>query len=391
MISYLYFRSVRERSSLTGAIAIGFLLVLQFLVCYAPCSASDDELHIVSRLIIGRQRLYAGEVSIRGLERHSDLENKNPPSVRLINELMRFDFANGRLWHEVERAWADMPADAKPPVEILVYGKDSVFRKDVDSRTITVGKPSVPNDFWDLRVFGLCTYDDLLRFTKLSDFEIAYQEALKNGTFKVRSQDEDGLIVIDYLNSSSSKRLETLDVRRRTWIDPAREHVPVKTEQQFKNPGSLDTDTDGWAPPSAVSTATWKRHGDDIWVPASAKVMMKVGDSSGGMMIELELAFEWHAVNPPLDESQFSLTTLDVPVGSNHIIDFSKDRTNPIYLQHPLIPDAKMLRKIQEANNQKPEPPKRLNGFRYIASLGALVAMLSLSFLFWRRAKLRST
>jgi len=389
MISYMYFRWFRDCSSFSRTITTGFLLVVQPLVCFAPCFAIDDELHIVSSLISGRERLYAGEVSIRGLERHSDLENKSQPNVRSIGELMRFDFANGRLWHEVERTWADMPVDAKPPIEIFVYGKEGVFRKNVDSKTITVGKPSPPNEFWDLRVFGLCTYDDLLRFTKLSDFEVAYREASENGTLKVLSQDENGLIAIDYLNISSAKTPETLDVRRRIWIDPARDHVPVRTEQHFQNTGSIDTDSDGWAL-GAVSTATWERVGDGVWVPASATVLMKVGDSSGGMTIEYELAFEWHSVNPLLDESRFSLTTLDVPVGSHHIIDYSIDRTNPIYVQHPLVPDAKVLRKIIETNSRSLEPPKRRSGYHYIVVLGSLATMLLLGLLFWRKARIRS-
>lgn len=385
----IYLRWVRDCSSFSGTKAIGPLLVAQLLVFFAPCSASDDELHIISSLINGRERLYAGEVSIRGLERHSDLESKSPPNVRSISELMRFDFANGRLWHEVERTWADMPVDAKPPIEVYVYGKDGVFRKDVDSRTVTVGKPAPPNAFWDLRVFGLCTYDDLLRFTKLSDFEVAFREASKNGTLMIHSQFDGELIVIDYLNSSSAQTPETLDVRRRIWIDPARDHVPVRTEQHFKDTGSLDTDADGWAL-GAVSSATWERLDNDVWVPESAMVLMKVGDSSGGMTIEYELAFEWHSVNPPLDESRFSLATLDAPAGSHHIIDYSIDRTNPIYVQHPLVPDAKVLRKIIEANSRIPEPPKLRSGPHYIVVLGSLATMLLLGFLFWRKARLRS-
>lgn len=343
-------------------------------------------MHVVSQLIAGRQALYAGEVSIRGLERHTDLENKNPPKVRIINELIRFDFANGRSWHEVEGTWANMPTDIKPDTDIHVFGKDGYYLKTVRSKHISVASPRAPNGFWDPRVFGLCTYDDLLTFTAFSEFEKVFQEAATGGTLSVLNQNTDEMTVIDYLNCTSDKTPETLDVRRRIWIDPARGYVPVRTEQQFRRPDAPDADKDGWQPPYSISTATWDLHNDDVWVPGSAVVMMKVSDSSGaGMTIEYELAFDWHSVNPPLDESLFSIERLDTPPGSHFIVDFTRDRANPIFLQHPSVPDGRKLREILEANAKKPEPPIPTASSSHLYLLVAFFAMLATGFFFsWR-------
>lgn len=94
-----------------------------------------------------------------------------------------------------------------------------------------------------------------------------------------------------------------------------------------------------------------------------------------------------HSVNPPLDESLFSIERLDTPPGSHFIVDVTRDRANPIFLQHPSVPDEKKLREILEANAKKPEAPIPAASSSHLYLLVAFFAMLATGFFFaWRSA-----
>lgn len=344
----------KQLSSQSGGLAVRqVVLALSLATHLSCCSVShgeDTAEDLVSRMIISREQLHAGDLTIRGFERRESLGANNTIHTRPVQERIRFDFARARLWHEKTLTYANMDPDSGPLHEIIVYGKGGTYRKSVEAMQIAIGKAGVPSGFWDPRIYGLCTYDDLLRYTTLAKYAEAFREGISEAKFTIGPRGNDGIVVAEYLYGSDPGKPEVIDGRRRIWIDSDRGFVPIRTEQQQRGAGSMASNSEGWMPPVAVSTATWEIQ-DGVWVPTSAIVKLKVEDSSGeGLAITYDLAFDWLLINPPLDESVFSLERLDVPAGSHYIIDTRLDRTRPLIIQHPAVPDADALMRIQGAN-----------------------------------------
>lgn len=332
-------------------------LALVLMLVFLPESflLAGDATTTVYGYIAERERLYAGDVTIRGVEERSTTGgSKDVSNSRDILERMQFDFVRNRLWHEKQISSLISGPRPAPLHEVFACGESASFRKQVESKQITIVNPSAPGRFWDVRACGICSHADMLSFTQLPQHAEALQRGLKEGRFTEDQVEKDGVAVLTltYARGLNPTDKDAIDGRSRFWIDTKRGFVPIKMESQDLDTRSQSTGRLEWKPVSVRSLATWQLR-DEIWVPTSAQVgLFLIQPDDSKFTISHDLIFEWHSVNPELGESAFSLDRLDEPKGTHLIIDTTIDRAKPTIVQHPSVHNLKTLQEIQARNKR---------------------------------------
>ncbi len=327
------------------------------MVVFLPESflLAGDATTTVSGYIAERERLYAGDVTIRGVEERSTTGgSKSFSNSRDILERMQFDFVRNRLWHEKQISSLNSGPRPAPLREVFVYGESAAFRKQVEAKQITIAKPSAPRQFWDVRACGICSHGDMLNFTQLPQHAEALQRGLKEGRLTEDHVGKDGVAVLTltYARGLNPTNKDAIDGRSKFWIDTKRGFVPIKMESQDLDTRSQSTGRLEWKPVSVRSSATWQLR-EEVWIPTSAQVgLFLIGPDDSAYTIRHALSFEWHSVNPEMDESAFSLDRLDKPKGTHLIIDTTVDRAKPIIVQHPSVHNLETLQEIQARDKQ---------------------------------------
>ncbi|WP_153558032.1 hypothetical protein [Roseimaritima sediminicola] len=315
---------------------------------------------VVARIVESREKLYAGDVVIRGIERRAFPNQPNPVrSTRQIFERQLFDLPRERLWHEQRKGALTTEADPDAPHEVRLFGAEGYYQCSVYAKHINVFRPALPVDFWDCRAFGICTFGDLNSFARFEEHVGNFEAAIAGSLAKVESTDADGIIVLVVDSPKSSQKPGDINRRTRYWVDTNQDFVVVRMEQQYKSQSSQKGTGDAvWMPPTTKSATEWT-FVNHVWVPKSTNVSFRLNEEGNTVLsVQFELAFDWHAVNQVFDESNYSLAKLDVPEGSHYILDMQRDPANPLVVQHPNISNAEVLEKFAKASRdmQSSEP-----------------------------------
>jgi hypothetical protein len=303
---------------------------------------SIDATKVMLGMIAEREAITTVNCRIRGLEqrfnRTSDSSDSNDGTavVREINENITVDYSKNLLRREYspDSTWKD-------PL-ILVVGEDKTFVNTVNQKTILI-KPREKSEgrCWDVRTFGMASYDDLREKTWLYEFEATFKRHLDQGRIIVESTVDD-ILLVSMLYSHSLTDDEIVG-RRRIWIDVSRGHTPVRMEEQFKHV------VDGrklWKKPHAIAECEWELM-DGVWVPKSCMTEF-VSDNAN---IKFILSLDWISAGSRLDDELFTLSGLDIPAGSHTIVDRTIEPGADVITYHPRISDADALRSLNEYNN----------------------------------------
>jgi hypothetical protein len=374
------------------------------LVVLGSCGsviADPSPAAVVEQVLSSRSRLFAGDVAVRGRHKkvpyvENSREGRLGSISQAIDERIVFDQARGLLRYEVEKTKmtpeSQASADQDPSHEIYVAGTDRFFVKYVEAKRIDIFPQQEFTKLIDVRTVGLCSYEDAAAYAPLSAFEAAFQRGLAEGHISVEATDIEHIIIMTLHLSHQTAASTTIPGRRRFWIDCNRGHTPIKMEQQmaFPNEGGDLV----WRSPLATAATEWtERNG--AWVPISTALEYFIREKEQILGCwKYELAFEWHSVNEDIASDVFGLGDLDIPPQSHFISDRRKPEGQRL-LQHPAVPDARMVKKLEEAAS-KPErsasvptpKPKRATPVFYIVALVnvvLLVAFVTWSFLYRRR------
>lgn len=336
----------------------------------------------IRELLAQRSLIVTGDVVIDG--RYINLLGGQITSQQDIHEHYWFDHSTGSV--RVERDAAPLNEILDEPEEevesepiserkafqyVDVYHGERLFHKSVISRKIEIRPRPVKVDWWDVRIFGMASCDDLIHNNNLDAYDKTFDRAfLKGPVPTVSNDDSDGLGVV----TLEFRLGDVRDGRRQIWFDSAREFAPVRMSEQFRE------NDDTWTEPHASSAVTFE-HLFDRFLPTS--VVIRSFSRGGGLPereSRYELALHWRSCNAPLDDGLFLLESLDVPPKSHTIYD-GMDGKAYVVIQHPSIPDLAMLKRIQQQEPQLEQTiplPRRPNIHLWLilANLGAVMAFL---------------
>jgi hypothetical protein len=291
-------------------------------------SLTPEEL--ITQVMDHREALYSGDVTLRGRETRSRPELETS-SVREIHERFVFDLRT-MIWRHEKFA----PGEGEPKLqEVIVNGPEDGYTRRVATRQIAVNHRAEAFPMWDLRIAGMCTYNDLLSGTPLSAFATSFQQLHQQGFFQVAPPDAEGLIAATLSFGGSGSSSEDVDGRRRIWFSEQSGFTPVRMEEQFRASDRSPPADEPWQPPHSTAITEWAKRAD-TWVPTAVSVEYTSRDLDGKLdfRVQYELALQWDMVNEELDSDLFSLESLDVPPQSHLIADFRSGDT-PVIVQHP--------------------------------------------------------
>lgn len=335
---------------------------------------------VVAGLVSEREKLYSGDVNMRGREKRVDTA-VSVSTEREIFERHAFNYQD-ELFHIDQLLTYLTPINenalsSRASSQVLVLSEDASYTKSVDAKQIVIGvRPDVVQ-YTDFRCFGMCSFDDMENKATIADYAATFHRAAKHNLLTV-SEDR-GLQVLNLEYGFNPNNPKEIVGRRRIWIDPERGHIPVRMEEQFKTEEAASAK---WKSPHAISTATWK-HVGDTWVPTSAEVNYNlVAPGRGTFSVDYDLAFEWNAVNKELDPILFTIEGLDVPPGS-HVISDHSQRGEPVIVQHPGVPDAET---VQKMNSQLPSN-YRANRWKVFLIINLIVVCVLVLLILCRRLR----
>lgn len=325
-----------------------------------------------------RASIVSGDVTIKG--RLLNLVDDKPKSEQDIHERQVFDFS--RSLSRVERSSADLVTisesrvaqESKPVLPTIeVSNGDKVFLQQVKAKRIEIGsRPAEPN-YWDIRTFGMATYDGFLNHCTLLDFERTFERISNNENLPPSvTQDPEGrlnIISLSYRFPDSPRVVGRRDI----WIDPTRDFVPVRMAEQFRD------DKDEWRKPHSTSSATFEKLGG-VFVPTSVIVELVMRpDGRPEHVSRYELSLDWKSCNSPLDESLFTVEGLDSPPRSHTIVEHIEGK-GPVTIQHPSIRNPETLKRLEAdaklAKNASPDIPLRLSTRWLIIANLVIVALI---------------
>lgn len=325
-----------------------------------------------------RASIISGDVTITG--RLINLVNDKPKAEQEIHERQVFDFSRSLL--RIERSSADLvninesgvAQESKPVLPTIeVANRDKVFLKQVKPKRIEIGSRSAEPNYWDIRTFGMATYDGFLNHCTLLDFERTF-ERISNEEKLPPSVTQDpesrlNIISLSYRFPDSPRIVGRRDI----WIDPARDFVPVRMAEQFRD------DKDEWRKPHSTSSATFEKLGG-VFVPTSVIVELVMRPEGKPEHISrYELNLDWKSCNSPLDESLFTLEGLDSPPRSHTIVEHIEGK-GPVTIQHPNVRNPETLKRFEAdaklTKNASPDVPLRLSTRWLIIGNLAIVSLI---------------
>lgn len=337
-----------------------------------------DSADTVGSFLDYRASIVAGDVTIKG--RLINLVDDKPKSEQEIHERQVFDFS--RSLSRIERSSADLVnisesgvvQESKPVLPTIeVSNRDKVFLKQVKAKRIEIGSRSAEPNYWDIRTFGMATYDGFLNHCTLLDFERTF-ERISNEEKLPPSVTQDSesrlnIISLSYRFPDSPRIVGRRDI----WIDPARDFVPVRMAEQFRD------DKDEWRKPHSTSSATFEKRGG-VFVPTSVIVELVMRpDGKPEHTSRYELNLDWKSCNSPLDESLFTVEGLDLPPRSHTIVEHIEGK-GPVTIQHPNVRNPETLKRFEAdaklAKNASPDIPLRLSTRWLIIANLAIVALV---------------
>lgn len=316
-----------------------FFLILTSEVAPSQEAPPANSQQIITQMFSGRERLGAGDVRIRGVEKRVTFrQNVNKTNSRDIAERLRFDLSRASVWHEVELHNLDSQPTENPLHRVTVFSASAAYCKSVEAKQITIAAPSAPSKFWDVRAFGIATAVDVMDFTRLSEHKPAFTYYLDRSRVTIEGPDTQGIAVATIEHGSDPNARENIDGRSRFWIDTSRGYVPIRMEGQELDAQASTPGRRVWKEPNDLSSTSWELI-NGVWVPTSFSVKHVVGVAGlDSLEISFDLTMEWLSVNPEFKEEEFSLAKLDIPKGSHLIIDARRDP--PLIVQKPGILDT---------------------------------------------------
>lgn len=335
------------------------LLVLESMGTDIPRSGD-----VIDSLITGREDIYSGDVTIRGRQVRVS-HGKEPESVIEIQDRVMFDLRLGVSRQEKATPLSpEFRKDGRSNYlhEVRVNGIDSSFSKSVEAKQIVIGPRTEERGIWDLRTFGLCTYDDLINLNDLRAFQLSFQRFNNRGAFTVQETDEPGVLVASMTFGYDITEPSVIHGRRQIWISVRDGFTPFRLQEQFKvvNPSDGNQGEDEWQRPHAHATTEWTEI-SGVWVPVTGTIelLTRLPDGNVVSRIAYELNFEWNDLNSEFDPQLFSLEGLDIPQGS-HIISDRRNGGDSVLAQHPNVPDAEMLQSLESLRGRSSGAPSRM-------------------------------
>ncbi|QDS94494.1 hypothetical protein FF011L_32730 [Roseimaritima multifibrata] len=329
------------------------VVVTAMLTIHASVAKSDDlDIdEVIERVFLERKKLYAGDVSVRGLKQVANFANQEMTrNTRDIVERFRFDYSQNHLFHEEElHNLSDKPT-VNPLHRITILAASEGYVKSVEASTISVSDVNTPMRALDLRAVGLSIYVDLMNSMNLAAYEKMIRRSHKEEKIELERLDQDGLVVLTVIHGDPLDQLKASNRRTRCWIDTGNGYTVVRLETQSLRKGDSPDKEESWRVPTITVSTSWKPL-NGTWVPLSTHTDLTVGiPDVSTSTFSFDLAFEWHSVNQDFREADYSIELLDVPRGSHCIIDGRGiRREKPVIVQHPNV-DPLTLKRINTFN-----------------------------------------
>ncbi len=227
---------------------------------------------------------------------------------------------------------------------------------------IAIFPRSTEVEFPDLRIVGFQNTREFDSFSPLGALTLPWERNEAAGTVSQMTglgAGIEGFIAIIPLS-------ENRQFQRAVFVDPARNYVPVRLFEK-------EIDANGGEQLKASTIVEWEAS-QDWYVPVS--VDMRIYDNIAPSDTDdpsdiMHLAIDWQQVNSVIDPSLFDVAALDIPKGECIVADMRSGKS--ITLQHPRIPSAEQLRKINEMEANAPDVNSR-TGMRNLSILGMFTA-----------------
>lgn len=339
----------RKYTQFMFAIVVGSAM----LTIHASVAKSDDlDLdEVIERVFLERNKLYAGDVSVRGLKQVVNFANEEVTrNTRDIVERFRFDYSQNHLFHEEElHNLSDKPT-VNPLHRITIFSASGTYVNSVEASTISVSDVNAPAHAIDFRAVGLSIYVDLMNSMNLAVHEKTIRRSRKEEKIELERLDQDGLVVLTVMHGDPLDKLKASNRRTRCWIDTGNGYTVVRLETQSLRKSESPDKEESWRVPTITVSTSWKPF-NGTWVPLSTHTDLTVGiPDVSTSTFSFDLAFEWHSVNQDFREADYSIERLDVPRGSHCIIDGRGiRREKPVIVQHPNV-DPLRLKWINKVN-----------------------------------------
>lgn len=161
-------------------------------------------------------------------------------------------------------------------------------------------------------------------------------------------------------------------LQRKLWLDRTKDYAPFRQELRYR---VRRGQTSVWeATPREICEVTWERK-SGVWVPQTFSLSQELAPYQKS---RVEMAFEWEAVNKPVDDNLFTSAGLGLPMKAQII---SMQLGKPIHLGYVGGED-------QQPNQPTPLPTSPNSRIRLavaLVSLLLLVALVSILLLRHRR------
>ncbi len=331
-----------------------FAASILFSTVHACTEDPPSSSTVMQQAIRSRERLRSGNYVGRGVR----VEKPQGRPIRVVDLqhtcLFDFDLALQRVnYTETPHDGANNEQQASSNSALLYTTPDYFLSKPTQRRNqINIYRAPVVAAVWDPRNVGFLSAVELGRMVGFDEIRPILEEGAASDTASIAIRSEDNSRVeVSFMTDFQYfgyVRKFTFQNMNGDFVPTAREdrRLPYSPEGKPAGDGAVESDV----------KVNWVEHNGTV-VPMSVSMTQYLIDTVDGKFAAIEetsteIQYEWEMVNGEIDPHEFDLEPLlkrlDDPPGSHVIVDA---RVNPpIFLQHPRVPDGKLLRKIQDAN-----------------------------------------
>lgn len=297
---------------------------------------------------------------VASLKSERSLTTKRGSLTQRDSVRIAFDMDQGLLMYCVTDAEVDLSKMEDPKLEAsrgrhagrfgFPIGRvdgDGFTATRMDRNRIAIFSRSPETRFPDLRLVGFQNTREFDSFSTLEQLIPTWECNEAEGNVSPMTGLEAGMegFVATIVISEIRK------FQRAVIVDPARNYVPVRLFEKeiHTSEGSVREQL------MANTIVEWKPI-DDWYVPVEVDMRKYKhsapfrGDDPSDIV---HMVIEWQHVNSVVDPSLFDVSALDIPKGECKITDMRSG--NSVTLQHPLVPTAEQLRKINEIEASAPK------------------------------------
>jgi len=152
---------------------------------------------------------------------------------------------------------------------------------------------------------GLMTPDDVSHHAPYKYLKTFLSEHRAKG--EVTAARDGGDFLVDVRYRVVDKDGTIVETDRRSWIDPAKNFGPVRTELRWRV--SKNGKTEEWSSPSTTKVE-WKKI-NGVFVPVSIEAARHI--SAGNRTLKTAIQLRWKQVNGPVDQKEFDYHLLNAP------------------------------------------------------------------------------